>query len=168
MPSALINIQILLDILLPFAGILFAILIPVVGPNIVYKIKPIGRKPKIRHPIFWKLFYLSAAIITISGIFSALELTQFENGNESTTGDQPPSPSSRIRVLDLDGYCQANGWIYSEPLDFYDAYSWVCRGNKEDTKINMDLACLWQYGTAISAAALVSERDSYSWTCYPK
>ena len=175
MLSVLENIPGLLEILAVIAGIFVAILASVLAPSIVYNITNRDVKPKVRPRILWVIFYISIAIIIVSEILSFILPARSETNDvpESASNSSPIIKGNDsndlvdiLKRLDLDSYCYANGWRDSLPLNMSDVNSWICRGNIEDEKINMDLACQWQYSNSNAFANFSNENNAYSWSCY--
>jgi hypothetical protein len=85
------------------------------------------------------------------------------------TGDTPTARATEIGALgDLDGFCQAAGWSYSQPLDSGDAFSWVCFNDAgEHAPIDLDNACVWHHPTYPNAwAGTTDPTNPYSLRCF--
>jgi hypothetical protein len=66
----------------------------------------------------------------------------------------------------LAGYCQSIG-DSSVSLDGNNAYSWHCvTPSGQDTSIDMDAVCQWQYDVSVEITRLANYNDPYSWQCW--
>jgi hypothetical protein len=94
-------------------------------------------------------------------------VAKYENANDPYSWScYVPSGSAIKGDLNLNSYCQENGWSYSEANSNSDADSWYCKGNKSTEKININSACQWQYGNSQAVAKYENANDPYSWSCY--